>query len=84
MSFIWYLIIGGVLGWLAGVIIGRDVPGGVIGNIVAGIVGSWIGSAILGNWGWEVADFYVFPAILGAIALIFIVTFIMRSFRKAT
>lgn len=84
MSFIWYLIIGGVLGWLAGVIIGRDVPGGIIGNIVAGIVGSWIGSAILGNWGWQVSDFHVFPALIGAIVLIFIVSLIMRSMRKAT
>lgn len=84
MSFIWYLIIGGVLGWLAGVIIGRDVPGGIIGNIVAGIVGSWIGSAVLGNWGWQVSDFYIFPALIGAIVLIFIVSLIMRSMRKAT
>ncbi|WP_079526926.1 GlsB/YeaQ/YmgE family stress response membrane protein [Solibacillus isronensis] len=84
MSFIWFLIIGGILGWLAGVILGKDVPGGIIGNIIAGIVGSWIGSMILGNWGWKVSDFYVFPALIGAIVLIFIVSFIMRSMHKAT
>lgn len=84
ISFIWYLIIGGILGWLAGVILGKDVPGGVIGNIIAGIIGSWIGSMVLGNWGWKVSDFYVFPALIGAIVLIFIVSFIMRSMRKTT
>lgn len=84
ISFIWYLIIGGILGWLAGVILGKDVPGGVIGNIIAGIIGSWIGSMVLGNWGWRVSDFYVFPALIGAIVLIFIVSFIMRSMRKTT
>ena len=84
MSFIWFLIIGGILGWLAGVILCKDVPGGIIGNIIAGIVGSWIGSMILGNWGWKVSDFYVFPALIGAIILIFIVSFILRSMRKAT
>ncbi|KGR82191.1 GlsB/YeaQ/YmgE family stress response membrane protein [Lysinibacillus odysseyi] len=84
ISFIWYLIIGGILGWLAGVILGKDVPGGVIGNIIAGIIGSWIGSMILGDWGWRVSDFYVFPALIGAIVLIFIVSFIMRSMRKTT
>lgn len=26
MSFLWALIIGGIIGWLAGVITGRDVP----------------------------------------------------------
>ncbi|KOS61365.1 GlsB/YeaQ/YmgE family stress response membrane protein [Lysinibacillus agricola] len=84
ISFIWYLIIGGVLGWLAGVILGKDVPGGIIGNIVAGIVGSWIGSMVLGNWGWRVSNFYVFPALIGAVVLIFIVSIILKSMRKAT
>ena len=79
ISFIWYLIIGGLLGWLAGVILGKDIPGGVIGNIVAGVIGSWLGSLILGNWGWRVSDFYVFPALIGAVVLIFIVSFIMKS-----
>lgn len=78
ISFIWYLIIGGILGWLAGVILGKDVPGGIIGNIIAGIVGSWIGSMVLGNWGWKVSDFYVFPALIGAIVLIFIVSIILK------
>ena len=84
ISFIWFLIIGGILGWLAGVILGKDVPGGIIGNIIAGIIGSWIGSMILGNWGWKVSNFYVFPALIGAIVLIFVVCFILRSMRKTT
>ncbi|MEB2299492.1 GlsB/YeaQ/YmgE family stress response membrane protein [Lysinibacillus xylanilyticus] len=84
ISFIWYLIIGGVLGWLAGVILGKDVPGGIIGNIVAGVVGSWIGSMVLGNWGWRVSNFYVFPALIGAVVLIFIVSIILKGMRKAT
>ena len=84
ISFIWFLIIGGLLGWLAGVILGKDVPGGVIGNIIAGIVGSWIGSMVLGNWGWQVSDFYVFPALIGAIILIFVVSFVMKAITKTT
>lgn len=84
MSFIWFLIIGGLLGWLAGVILGKNVPGGIIGNIIAGVIGSWIGSMLLGNWGWQVSDFYVFPALIGAIILIFIVSFVMKSVSKAS
>lgn len=84
ISFIWYLIIGGVLGWLAGAILGRDVPGGVIGNIIAGVIGSWLGSVILGNWGWRVSNFYVFPALVGAIILILAVSFVMRAMRTKT
>ncbi len=84
ISFIWFLIIGGILGWLAGVILGKDIPGGVIGNIIAGIIGSWIGNTLLGEWGWRVSDFYVFPSLIGALALILIVSFLLKSLRKAT
>ena len=84
MSFIWFLIIGGLVGWLAGVILGKDVPGGIIGNTIADIIGSWLGSVLLGNWGWKLSDFYVFPALIGAIILIFVVSFIMKSVSKAS
>jgi uncharacterized membrane protein YeaQ/YmgE (transglycosylase-associated protein family) len=79
MSFLWMLIVGGIIGWLAGLIMGRDIPGGVIGNIIAGILGSWLGGMLLGSWGPRVSDFYVFPSLIGAIVLIFIVSLILRS-----
>ncbi|ASK61209.1 GlsB/YeaQ/YmgE family stress response membrane protein [Virgibacillus phasianinus] len=82
MGFIWSLIVGGILGWLASLIIGRDVPGGVIGNIIAGFIGAWLGTLVLGEWGPEMGGFYLIPALIGAIVLIFIVSFIMRSMRK--
>jgi uncharacterized membrane protein YeaQ/YmgE (transglycosylase-associated protein family) len=63
---------------------GRDIPGGVIGNIIAGFIGAWIGQAILGNWGPVVADFAILPALIGAIALVFIVSLIMKGMRKST
>ena len=34
MSFIWSLIVGGIIGAIAGAFLGKDVPGGIIGNIV--------------------------------------------------
>jgi uncharacterized membrane protein YeaQ/YmgE (transglycosylase-associated protein family) len=82
MGFIWSLIIGGILGWLASLIVGKDVPGGIIGNIIAGFIGAWIGSSLLGSWGPEVGDFYIIPALIGAIVLIFIVSLIMKAMRK--
>lgn len=84
MSFIWFLIIGGVIGWLAGLILGKDIPGGIIGNIIAGIVGAWIGGMLLGEWGPKVSNFYIVPAIIGSVILVFIVSFILKSMRKAT
>lgn len=83
MGFLWSLIIGGIIGWLAGLIAGKDIPGGVIGNIIAGFVGAWLGTLILGDWGPHVADFAIIPAIIGAVILVFLLSLIMRSFRKA-
>ena len=83
MSFIWSLIIGGILGWVASLIVGRDVPGGIIGNILAGFISAWVGSSLLGNWGPEMGGFYIVPALIGAVILIFIVSLIMKATRKS-
>ncbi|MFD2867033.1 membrane protein [Kurthia sp. 3B1D] len=83
LSFIWYIIIGGILGWLGGLIVGKDVPGGVIGNIIAGIIGAFIGGSLLGHWGPKVSDFYILPTLLGTIILILIVSFIMKAMGKS-
>ena len=57
MGFLWALIVGGLIGWVASLIIGKDVPGGIIGNIVAGFVGAMIGQAIFGTMGPVVGGF---------------------------
>ena len=83
-SFIWFLIIGGLIGWLAGIILGKDIPGGIIGNIIAGIICAWIGGMLLGSWGPKISDFYIFPALIGAIILVFILSLILKSLRNAS
>ncbi|MFZ3589634.1 GlsB/YeaQ/YmgE family stress response membrane protein [Bacillus sp. DJP31] len=82
MGFILYLIVGGLIGWLAGSILGKDIPGGVFGNIIAGIIGAWIGGSLLGSWGPELADIHIFPALIGAVILVFILSLIMKSVRR--
>ncbi|WP_174730364.1 GlsB/YeaQ/YmgE family stress response membrane protein [Mesobacillus harenae] len=84
LGFLWALIIGGIIGWLAGMILGKDIPGGIIGNIIAGFIGAWVGSALLGDWGPVVADFAIIPALIGAIALVFIVSLVLKGMRKST
>jgi uncharacterized membrane protein YeaQ/YmgE (transglycosylase-associated protein family) len=82
MGFIWSLIIGGIIGWLGSLLIGRDLPGGIIGNIIAGFVGAILGSWLLGNWGPVIGSFYIIPALIGAIILTLIVSFILRGVRR--
>ncbi|MBU8691258.1 GlsB/YeaQ/YmgE family stress response membrane protein [Priestia megaterium] len=79
MEILWMLIVGGIIGWLASLITGRDVPGGIIGNIIAGFIGAWLGGLILGNWGPVLSGFAIIPAIIGSIILVLIVSFIMRK-----
>ena len=79
MGLIWSLIVGGVLGAIAGAIMGRDIPGGIIGNIIAGFLGSWIGTSLIGEWGPEIGGFYMVPALIGAVVLIFIVSLLLRN-----
>ncbi len=73
LNFLWSLFIGGILGLIAGAILGKEVPGGVSGNIIIGFLGSWLGEFLLGPLGPELGGFYLIPALLGAIfALLFI------------
>ncbi|MFD1927254.1 GlsB/YeaQ/YmgE family stress response membrane protein [Sporosarcina siberiensis] len=81
MNLILYLIIGAVIGWFAGVVLGKNLPGGVLGNVIAGIIGAWIGSRLLGNWGPKLAEFYLIPSIVGALIFVVIISFIMNSSR---
>lgn len=82
MGFLLYLIVGGLIGWLAGLIIGKDVPGGVIGNIIFGIIGAWLGGELLGGFGPSLAGIAIIPALIGSIIVVFLVSLILRSMRK--
>ena len=48
MGLILALIIGGIIGWLASIVMRTDAQQGILLNIVVGIVGSLIGSFLLG------------------------------------
>ena len=82
LGWLWSLIVGGVIGALAGAITSRDVPMGIIGNIIAGLVGAWIGQALLGTWGPSLAGMALVPSIFGAIILVLIVSAIFGMRKK--
>jgi len=45
MNFIIWLVIGGIIGWLASMVMKTDAQQGVVLNVVVGIIG-----AMLGGW----------------------------------
>ena len=46
MGWIIAIIVGGIIGWLASLVMNRDASMGIFWNIIVGIVGSFIGGFI--------------------------------------
>jgi uncharacterized membrane protein YeaQ/YmgE (transglycosylase-associated protein family) len=81
MNFVWFIIVGLVAGWLAGVIM-KGGGFGVIGDIVVGIVGALIGGWLFSTMGVSAGGGLlgaIFVALIGAIILIFILRLIKRA-----
>ena len=75
-----WLIIGGVVGWLAGLIM-RD-NNGIIINIIVGIVGAFIGGLIFSGGEINNAPLTVYSflvSLVGAVILLAIVNLIRRG-----
>lgn len=76
-GFLGALIIGGLAGWVASMIMKTDGSMGILLNIVVGVVGAVIGNALLplfgidGTSGFSIWSFVV--ALLGAMLLLFVV-----------
>ena len=85
MNLIIWLVIGGVVGWLASIIMKRDGQQGILMNIVVGIVGAllagWLISPLVGvgtiNGGLSIGTFLV--SLLGAVVLLAIVNLFTRG-----
>lgn len=76
LHWIWVLIVGGLIGWVAGAITNRGGAMGTFSNIIAGLVGSALGEALMGSWGPEIAGMAIVPSIIGAVILVLIVSLI--------
>lgn len=84
LHWIWVLIVGGVIGLIAGARTGRGQSMGWIANILAGLIGSSLGEALLGAWGPQVAGMAIVPSILGAVILVLIVSFVLSMMNRKT
>jgi uncharacterized membrane protein YeaQ/YmgE (transglycosylase-associated protein family) len=78
MSLLVYIIFGGLVGWVASMIMGTDGQQGILLNVIVGIVGAALGSwifSLLGIAGdvsgFNIGSFLV--ALVGAVVLIAIV-----------
>ena len=74
MGIIIWLIVGGVCGWLASLIMRTDAQQGIILNIIVGIVGALIGGFIYRYFGHGTVDtlWSFIYALIGAVTLLLI------------
>ena len=47
MNFIIWLIVGGVIGWVASILMGTNKQQGILLNVIVGIVGAFVGGLVL-------------------------------------
>ena len=85
MSFILWLIVGGIVGWLASLIMKTDGQQGILLNVVVGIVGAFVGGWLISpmvgmgtiNEGFSIGSVVV--SLIGAIILLAIVNLFRRG-----
>ncbi|MGE5298310.1 MAG: GlsB/YeaQ/YmgE family stress response membrane protein [Acidobacteriaceae bacterium] len=81
MNIILWIVFGGIVGWLASIIMRTDAEMGIGANIIVGILGSLLGGWIATLFGGPTVSGFNLPsflvAILGAVVLLAIV----RGFR---
>jgi uncharacterized membrane protein YeaQ/YmgE (transglycosylase-associated protein family) len=81
MEFVWFIIVGLIAGWLAGVIM-KGGGFGVVGDIIVGIIGALIGGWLFSSMGVSAGGGLlgaIIVALIGAIILIFLLRLIKRA-----
>ncbi len=86
LGFVWFLVMGGIVGWLASLLMRRDASMGLVANVVVGIIGSFIGNSVfsfvfgsgrIGGWPPDLSG--IFAAFVGASLLLALVNLIQRG-----
>ena len=81
MSFLWFLIVGLVAGWLAGVLV-KGGGFGVVGDLVVGVIGAFLGGWLFSMLGASAGGGLlgsIIVATIGAVVLLFIVRLVKRA-----
>ena len=71
MDLIIWLVIGGIIGWLASIFMKTDAQMGIVANVIVGIIGAALGgwlAGLLGIGGGRIVSYAI--AVLGAVILI--------------
>lgn len=81
MNFLWFLVVGLVAGWLAGVLV-KGGGFGVVGDLVVGVIGAFLGGWLFSTLGASAGGGIlgsIVVATLGAVVLLFVVRLVKRA-----
>jgi uncharacterized membrane protein YeaQ/YmgE (transglycosylase-associated protein family) len=81
VNFLWFLIIGLVAGWLAGVLV-KGGGFGLVGDLIVGVVGAFLGGFLFSTLGVSAGGGLlgsIIVATIGAVVLLFLVRLIKRA-----
>lgn len=81
MNFLIYLVVGGIAGWLASMLMRRDASMGIVANIVVGIVGGFLGGWALPKVGLVFSGTvgFLITAFIGAAVLLLLINLLTRG-----
>jgi uncharacterized membrane protein YeaQ/YmgE (transglycosylase-associated protein family) len=81
MGLIVLLVVGGVLGWLASIVMRTDAQQGIFLNVVVGIVGAMLGGLLLGGGSITngISGASLIVSFVGALILLAIVNLVRRG-----
>jgi len=81
MGLIVWLVVGGLIGWLASIIMRTDAQQGILLNIVVGVVGAFLAGLFVGGGSinQDVNMTSILWSLLGAVVLLGIVNLIRRG-----
>jgi len=81
MNLLWFLVVGLVAGWLAGVLV-KGGGFGLVGDLVVGVIGALLGGFLFSRFGVSAGGGLlgsIIVATIGAVILLFIVRLIKRA-----
>ena len=81
-GFLGAIIIGGLAGWVASMIMKTDASRGRLANIVVGVIGAVIANLLLPVFGLPTTDGFTLQSFLVALAGAVVLLFVLRLFRR--
>lgn len=82
MGILSWIVLGGVAGWLASIVMKRDMQMGLIANIIAGVVGAFVGGWVFSQFGGTGVSGFNLPSLLVAFVGAVIVLAILNVIQK--